>query len=137
MHVCFGKIITDFAIFENRIHVSIFYLFIYLFIFSFLDYHCLIFFFIYFVFNNILKAIWKSLCNDLLAQQWGGAMGGGGFSITNRLLLGGVDFEIKIWQGGGGAEEMTGFPKNCSPLPARHLPSWSPFHEAVYGRTNS
>ena len=45
---------------------------------------------------------------------------GGGVSITNRLLFGGggVDCEIKILQGGGVAEEMTGLPKNCPAPPA-------------------
>ena len=49
LYVCFGKFITNFTIFENRI-----------FIFSFLDY-TVSSFFIYFVFNNILKAILEFL----------------------------------------------------------------------------
>ena len=94
MHVCFGKFITDFTIFESRMSIVffLFLFFFFVFVFSFLDYHCLIFF-ICFVFNNILKDIWNSCCNDLLAEQWGGAMLGGGGSALQTVCC---------WGGGGG-----------------------------------
>ena len=73
--------------------------------------------FLIIIVSSFLKVIWNSYCNDLLSS---GKRGGGGVSITNRLLLLGVDFEIKIWQ--GVAEEMTGLPKNC-PAPSPP-PNW-------------
>ena len=53
--------------------------------------------------------------SDLLAEQWGGAIGG--VSITNHLLLGGVDFEIKIWQGGGSPKKWRVYQKIAQPPP--------------------
>ena len=45
-------------------------------------------------------------------------MGGGGGQHYKPSIVGGrVDCEIKIWQGGGVAEEMTGLPKNCPAPP--------------------
>ena len=43
-----------------------------------------------------MKAIWNSYCNDLLAEQWGGAIAGGGgqhykpsVRLRNKNLAGG------------------------------------------------
>ena len=50
--------------------------------------------------------VWNFKCNDLLAKQWGGAIGG--FSITNRLLLGGGGCRLRNKNLAGGVdEEMT------------------------------
>ena len=51
-----------------------------------------------------------------------GPLGGRGSALQTACGLGGggLDCEIKIWQGGGGAIEMTGLPKNC-PAPTPQL----------------
>ena len=41
------------------------------------------------MFKNILKAILNSWCNDLLAEQWGGAIGGEGGQHYKPSVAGG------------------------------------------------
>ena len=110
MHVCFGKFITDFTVFENRISIFFFFFFF----FSFLDCHCLIFF-IYFVFNNILKVIWNFKCNDFSWLR----NGEGPLGVEGCVWGGGEHYKPSVVGGGGKAvaEEMTDLSKICPALP--------------------
>ena len=79
------------------------------FFFSYLDYHCLIFF-IYFVFNNI--KFWKPFGISSVMICW---LSNGRGHWCGGVVGRGVDFEIKIWKGGGSLKNWRVYQKIAQP----------------------